>query len=87
MNAENYLLILRVWHYGGLVDHEEHIGDLAMLERLVNEAMKRPAAYQSRCTAYRFGDGSVVNALNCGLYPGWRYDNSTKKPFLNLARI
>ena len=74
MPSENYLLCLRVYHYGGLVDYEEHTGGEALCQRLAEGAMRRPNVYQSRCTAYRFGVGSVVNAFNCGGFaPGWGF--------------
>ena len=74
---ETYLLCLRVWHHGGYVHYGEHTGDLAMAERIAASGVKRDGAYQSRCTAYQFGSGSVVDAVSFGsVFTGWRYGNS-----------
>lgn len=71
---ENYLLCLRVWHHNGLVHQEEHTGNLDMCQRLAASGVKLDGAYQSRCTAYRFGSGQVVDAVSFGsIFNGWRY--------------
>ena len=71
---KNYLLCLRVWHHSGLVHLEEHTGDINMCERLAKSGLLRPGAYQTRCTAYNYGSGDVVNACSFGtISQGWRF--------------
>ena len=74
MTNESTLLCLRVWHHNGLVHYEEHTGSSDRCLSLVREGLKRPGAYQARCTSYRFGAGSVVNAYSEGsVSSGWRF--------------
>ena len=74
--GENYLLCLRVWHHGGYIHYEEHTGNLDMCERLARSGLSRRDAYQTRCTAYKFGSGVVIDARSFGsVFDGWRFGN------------